>query len=182
MNGPLSSLRDTEVAAIFVIAVGATVSWGTLFPPLRPIIVRLELAPTTIHVQEVIGAWESAGLVDDAKRSVLIDLVWIVCYTSMLATVGELAARAADAGEMASAIRSVTAVLVYLAVAAGVLDYVENAGLWFLLAGNHAQPVPALTTVASGLKWLAVFVVAAVALPTLVFHCGSTLRDWVADH
>jgi len=176
VNAPLGVLRDSELATLFVIATGATLVWFSLFPRLRPNIIALELAPTTTCVRKVVGAWTSRGLLGDAKRSVVIDLVWIPFYTAMLASAAVLAERAAAAAEISP---PVVAMLVYVALTAGVLDYLENAGLWRLLTGHEAQPVPALTTLVSGLKWLAIFLVALEALATFAIHGVQELCAWI---
>lgn len=160
MGDPLDALRTAEVAILFAIFAGATLSWGALLPALKPSIVHLELARTTGGAQKVIAAWRAGKLLKAAKRSVLLDLVWIACYAPALATLGVLAGRAADSSTTA-------ALLTYAALAAGALDYVENVGLWRLLAGHTAQPWPAATTLVSGSKWL--LIVASLAGAAVLF-------------
>lgn len=177
MNAPLGVLRDSELTTLFMIATGATLVWFSLFPRLEPNIIRLELAPTTTRVRKIVGAWTARGLLGDAKRSVVIDLAWIPLYTAMLASAAVLAERAAAAAE----ISPLVALPVYVALAAGVLDYLENAGLWLLLTGHEAQPWPALTTLVSGLKWLAIVLVAAGAVAAFACHGAQELCAWIKD-
>lgn len=162
--------------AVLLGGCAATVGWATLFPVLDPSIVRLEFAPTTTSAQAVIIAWESHGQLGDAKRSVRIDLVWIVLYTPSLAAAAVLTARSAPARGAAPAVRSVLAALVYVAFAAGALDYVEDSGLWLMLDGHTAQPVPMLTTVVAATKWLGIGVVGGAALGCLAITGARRLR------
>ena len=179
MEAPLGSLRDGEVTTIFVIALGATAVWFLLFPPLRPTIVSLELARTTARVRRILGAWESHAMSKAAKRSVLTDLAWIPLYTVALAGLAILASRAAVAADAGETLPSAFAVLAYVALAAGALDYLENAGLWRLLGGHVAQPVPALTSLVSFLKWAAIFVIVSAGGLMLLGHGVRELCGWL---
>jgi hypothetical protein len=142
-------MRSSELGILLAVGLGGTATFARAFPKLRAEttpkgIVDLELPRTTARAEEVVAAWEAQGLDGAAKRSILVDVPFVVSYTGALAAYAALVARAGDAD---------ATLLVIGALAAGASDLVENALMWRMLGGRTAQPVPALTTVAAALKF-----------------------------
>jgi hypothetical protein len=119
--------------------------------------VSLELAWTQRRAGEIIKSWRDRHLNQAATRSVRLDFLFIVLYAAALALLGTLAGRAAG-GDLFSGEHGETlgGLLAIAAAAAGVCDYIENAGLLRMLSGHLRQPIPFATSAISSLKWLLV--------------------------
>ena len=142
-------MRSSELGILLAIGIGGAATLARAFPKLRTDttpkgIVDLELPRTTVRADEVVAAWKEQRLEGAAKRSILIDLPFVAAYTCALAAFAALMARLGDADATP---------LVLAAVAAGVLDLVENALMWRMLGEKTAQPLPALTTAAAAMKF-----------------------------
>lgn len=126
-------------------------------------IVDFELAGSVDRADEILAKWRAEGVVDDAKRIQVFDLIYPVIYAAALAG-GCLAA--AGAWGRAGRTRLATAgiAMAWVATAAAGFDYVENLGLGVSLWDEPATPWPQLAYVAAVLKFAAIYSSLAYAL------------------
>jgi hypothetical protein len=153
-------LRGSEVATLFAISAGAALTFMRLFPNLKTAvakkgIVSLQLAWSSARANAVIGSWRERHLDGSVKRSIYVDVLYIAGYSFAIAFLALLAGRAARASGLFSAhTADLTADFVAIgAWVAGACDCLENGGLLLLLRSTD-QPVPALTSSVSTIKWL----------------------------
>jgi hypothetical protein len=116
-------------------------------------IVDFELAGSVKETKKILATWESAGVVDNAKRIQLFDIVYPLIYTSALAG-GCVAAAGAWRRARAERFATVGIAMAWAAFAGAVFDYVENVGLAVSLWGHPASPWPQLSAVAGSLKFV----------------------------
>jgi hypothetical protein len=155
------SLRSAELSTLFAITFGSSLVWSRLFPRLRTDvapggIVSLQLAWTSPRASSITRSWRERHLEGAARRSIYVDFPFIVLYSFAIAFLALLAGRAADASSLASSdtASSAAAAAAIAAWTAGLCDYLENGGLLLILRGTTGQPLPALTSTLSAVKWL----------------------------
>ena len=171
MDDLLSFLSTAELGIVALVVTGLLVSWARFFPDLASRsghgIVAFELPKSTEGAQQILAAWQRAGLEKAARRSITVDWFFIVLYVLALVCAGVLVARAAEAlgGLDAGDASTVALVVAIAAVVAGVLDVLENLGMRRMLDGRVEAPVPQLTTWVSRGKW---FLLGLLALSLLV--------------
>jgi hypothetical protein len=126
-------------------------------------IVDFELAGSVDRANEIIATWQDEGVVDDAKRIQVFDLIYPLIYAAALAG-GCLAAGGAwgRAGRTQLAIAGIA--MAWVATAAAAFDYVENLGLGVSLWDEPVTPWPQLAYVAAVLKFAAIYSSLAYAL------------------
>jgi hypothetical protein len=117
-------------------------------------IIDFELAGSVDETEEILATWRAAGVIDEAKRIQLFDLVFPLIYCSALAGACVAAAAAWSRAGRPSLARAGIA-MAWVAFAAAVFDYVENAGLAVSLWGDPASPWPQIAWVAAILKFTA---------------------------
>ena len=112
-------------------------------------IVAFELAANFTRSFEILDGWSSAGLLDDAKRSIVTDYPFLVLYATSLGVAAaglsrRLSARNRDRWA------SWGPLVVWAALLAGAADAIENAFLWLQITGGargrYAFPAFAFAT------------------------------------
>jgi hypothetical protein len=156
---PFFWLPASALVLAFVIALVATmVMYRVLeafsppnLPGAPPGILALEFAGTTATVSARIAAWTTIdpNAIARATTQTRLDHLFIVAYVSACALGCALAARSLEPDLPVAA--RIGVALAWVAVLAGVLDVIENAGLFEMLNRNFAQSVVART------YWCAVF-------------------------
>ena len=152
--------RGSELATLFAISAGAALTFMRLFPNLKTAaakkgIVSLQLAWSSARAKAVIESWRERHLDDSVKRSIYVDFLYIAGYSFAIAFLALLAGRAARASGLfsthtADLMGNIVAIGAWVA---GACDCLENGGLLLLLRSTD-QPVPALTSSVSTVKWL----------------------------
>lgn len=147
------SPSDGDLGVLLAVVTGWMVFIFRLFPNLKtPAVPRgifnLQFAFTTKHATAVVDDWRVRDHIKAARRSLLTDVAFVVTYVTALVIVAVLVNHAADAGHVGPG--------VVVALLAGVLDLIENAGLAWQLRDDdrQAQPVPLLTSLAATGKLL----------------------------
>ena len=159
MDDLFSFLSTAELGIVTLVVAGFLVSWVRFFPDLKAKsghgIVAFELPKSTEGAQQILAAWQRAGLLKAARRSITVDWLFIALYVLALACLGVLAARAAATtdGFDADAAESVALLLVLVSLVVGALDVLENLGMKRMLDGQVARPVPEATTWIARAKW-----------------------------
>jgi uncharacterized membrane protein (DUF2068 family) len=174
VDAPLESLRAAELAVVLTGALGLMSAWSVLFPRLNTEaaprgIVSLELCWTADRARRIVDSWERQRMSRGAKRSVFLDVPFILFYTSALAVLGLLAARAASATGMLGDRHAETAaaLVAIAALAAAILDLIEDLGLWLMLRGHFVNGLPSATSHVALAKWTIVALIVAAALAAL---------------
>jgi hypothetical protein len=156
-------LACVAIAALLPIALGSVVHPLHEDEPGGESIVDFELAGSVDRADEILAKWRAEGVVDDAKRIQVFDLIYPLIYAAALAG-GCLAATGAwgRAGRKRLAIAGIA--MAWVATAAAGFDYVENLGLGVSLWDEPATPWPQLAYVAAVLKFAAIYSSLAYAL------------------
>ncbi len=133
-------------------------------------ILCLEFATTATAVEQVLHAWkntapETGNVLLAAKLNTYLDFIFLFFYSLLLSALCYRLARILFARPIVSKIFSV---LSGIALAAGVLDIVENVGMLFSLNGQVSDATALMTCVSAKLKWGLVFGV-----------IGSIAAGWV---
>jgi hypothetical protein len=115
-------------------------------------IVEFELAGSVTETKEILATWRAAGVVDDAKRIQLFDVIYPLIYCSALAGAC-VAAAGAWRNVRRPSLAKVGIAMAWVAFAAAVFDYVENVGLAVSLWGHPHSPWPQVSWVAAVLKF-----------------------------
>jgi hypothetical protein len=151
------------IAALLPIVLGSVVHPLHEDEPGGESIVDFELAGSVDRADEILAKWRAEGVVDDAKRIQVFDLIYPLIYAAALAG-GCLAAAGAwgRAGRTRLAIAGIA--MAWVATAAAGFDYVENLGLGVSLWDEPATPWPQLAYVAAVLKFAAIYSSLAYAL------------------
>ena len=137
--------------ALGLFAVGKTA--GQLKTPESPHnAISLELAWSERRAQEIVGAWRREKLIEEARRHLRWDNVFIFLYSTLAALGGVMAARAffparAGAGFHAALLAA------WLPWLAGLLDYVENWAICRMLDGFEGGALPRLATSCAAVKF-----------------------------
>ncbi len=135
-------------------------------PPLR-----LQFAWSEVRASKILDKWSDAD-----KRAVrlnlALDFVFIVIYVVGLTVACALAANALDAARWPGG-GGMGGVFVRAIIIAGLLDAVENVAQLLMLAGQKAQPWPALASVCASIKFVLATVTVLYALyggAAFVYH------------
>lgn len=132
-------------------------------------IVGFELIGSWTRAEPLLDRWGAEGRA--AARTTLWwdTALFIPAYTVLLGTLaGCVASHAADRGWTGWA--DVAVVCLYAMGAVALCDYVENAGLFRVLARDHNLNYPRIVTTASTIKWwLVAAVVVTIATVALLF-------------
>jgi hypothetical protein len=157
----LDHLRGSELGILFAIGAGAALTSMRLFPNLKTDVARngivsLQLAWRSSRAAAVIGSWRERHLDGAVKRSIYVDFLYIASYTAAITFLALLTGRATKASGLfsdhtADLTADFTAIAAWIA---GTCDCLENFGLLGQLDGATWQPVPALTSTISAIKWL----------------------------
>jgi hypothetical protein len=131
---------------IYVMAITST----TLKTAATPIgILNLEFAYNNVKTAAVVKAWAPNNTIDNisvAKNNTYYDFIFLGFYASFLFFTGK---------KIAQIKNSTTGMLIAKgAIAAGVLDIAENAGMLMTLSGNASGTIALLTVIFSVIKWL----------------------------
>jgi hypothetical protein len=170
-------LLGSELAILFTIAAGCALTSMRLFPSLKTNvasgIVSLQLAWTSERAAAIVGSWRERHLEGAAKRSLYVDyFLYIPCYTAAITFLALLTARAVKVSGLswfsahsADLTGDFTAAAAWIA---GTCDCLENVGLLRQLGGATDQPVPALTSTVSMIKWVLALAAALFSLTLLI--------------
>jgi hypothetical protein len=119
-------------------------------------IVDFELAGSVDRAEEILATWRREGVLDDAKRIQIFDLIFPLIYSAALAG-GCLAAAGAWARSGRARLAAAGVAMAWVATAAAGFDYVENLGLDISLWDEPAAPWPQVAFVAAILKFTAIY-------------------------
>jgi hypothetical protein len=185
----VTSLRFLAPSTREVAAATATIEKGRcgLVPGLETLglchgIVLLELAPDRTSAQQVVDALRAPpDRIEAAETNVRYDYLFIPSYVAFLGFLGMTAVRLREVLCTTRPI-AVLYLVVGLQLAAGILDGVENVGLFRMLeAAEIPQGVPGLTSWAARIKWwlagaglIAPTIALVVMLPRLRKSSGAT--------
>jgi hypothetical protein len=153
-RGPL--LACLAVAAVLPVVLGAIVH------PLHEdraggeSIVDFELAGSVDRANEILATWRAEGVLDDAKRIQVFDLIYPLIYAAALAG-GCLAAAGAWARTGRARLAAAGIAMAWVASASAGFDYLENLGLGISLWDEPAAPWPQLAYAAAILKFAAIY-------------------------
>lgn len=127
-----------------------------------PGIVALEFAGTSTKAEAIVKTWASHRLVEAAITGVRWDYLFILAYSTLLALTCVMATGPVNRCGLPGTGFGIP--LAWLQTVAGALDAVENVGLFQMLRGDHAAPVPLVTQWCATLKFAFVIAGAAFAL------------------
>jgi hypothetical protein len=157
----VTSLRFLAPSSRDVAAATAPIEKGRcgLVPGLETLglchgIVLLQLAPDRASAQQVIDALRAPPeRIEAAETNVRYDYLFIPSYVALLGFLGMTAVRLREVLDTTRPI-AILYLVVGLQLLAGILDGVENAGLFKMLeAVDIPQWVPCLTSWAARIKW-----------------------------
>lgn len=118
-------------------------------------IVDFELAGDKARAAEVLQAWAAENKLGNARRSLLVDMAWILCYTLAMVCGCALAA-----SQFPGRFGWLAGLIVAAQPAAGALDYAENLALLralgeFERGGEQAMSAgpPRLAALCAGMKF-----------------------------
>ncbi len=158
--------KNLSVAAIGCVIMLIIMRWqgAGLITPVSPKgIVDLELATTTLRVQELLLRWNMASL----KMNIWLDFLFIVSYVLFFSIATETVSNKwPDPGFM----RKAGLWLARLAYVAGVFDIAENLLMLQTVSGNHTNASLHLTYYCAILKFgliACIVVYLLVSLPTI---------------
>jgi hypothetical protein len=138
---------------------------ATLKTAATPIgILNLEFAYNNVKIATVVNAWTPNSIIDNitvAKNNTYYDFIFLAFYASFLfVTCKKIAQiKTSNAGKL----------IANGAIAAGILDIAENAGMLFTLSGNLSGTVAFITTVCSLIKWAMAITAALYCLAGIVY-------------
>lgn len=116
-------------------------------------ILNLEFAYNSQQAAAVINAWQPGGKIQAANTNTIYDFNFILFYSIFLFTGCNMVAR-----RYAGSLNGIGRVLAKCAVAAGLLDVLENTGMLLTLHGHLNDSITLFTVICSGIKWaLALF-------------------------
>jgi hypothetical protein len=119
-------------------------------------IVDFELAGSVDRANEILATWRAEGVLDDAKRIQIFDLIYPLIYAAALAG-GCLAAAAAWGRAGRARLAAAGVAMAWVASAAAGFDYVENLALGVSLWDEPASPWPQIAYGAAVLKFAAIY-------------------------
>ena len=149
-------LACVAVAAVLPIVLGEIVHPLHENEPGGESIVDFELAGSVDRANEILATWRSEGVLDDAKRIQIFDLIYPFIYAAALAG-GCVAAAGAWARRGRARLAAAGILMAWVATAAIVFDYVENLGLAVSLWDEPVTPWPQIAYVAAVLKFIAIY-------------------------
>jgi hypothetical protein len=117
-------------------------------------IVDFEVAGSVSKADEILATWRAEGVIDNAKRIQIFDLVYPLIYASAIAG-GCVAAAGAWRRARRPSLGALGIAMAWVAFAAAAFDYIENAGLMVSLWDEPASPWPQISYVAAVLKFTA---------------------------
>jgi hypothetical protein len=161
---PIQLVPAPLAVALFIASVGAFLFLATKTIDRRlriegaPLgIVSLELAGTSERTRFIMDAW-GPELQDRARTVQRWDYPFIIAYTLVLAfAVAGVGVILRDQRFIAE----LSGIFAWAAVAAGVLDVVENLALTRVLNSETSQPWPRIAQIAAGGKFVLLFAIAA---------------------
>ncbi len=129
---------------ILIFAIGAVVlRWIDSTPPG---IIEFELAKTIENANQMVSTWEAADVLPQKKFSILFDYLFIVGYAgSIFLILKEWFDKTGKIGVQ---------ILRYLPILAGILDAIENFGLWQIVSHNGNQFYASLAFYSASIKFL----------------------------
>jgi hypothetical protein len=138
-------------------------------------IISLELAARTDAVLSVIESWEEAGstdgeLIQVAIRNTWLDFLFLTCYSLFLFTAARQLSSFFKCKKFFNAVA-------LAALAAGLLDIIENAGMLQSLQGKGSPLIALLTAIAAYCKWITVFFVIGFLLTAGIIRLFRQKRD-----
>ena len=124
-------------------------------------IINLELANNAIDVQNILNAWENdisqnRDVIADAKKNTWLDFIFLLFYSSLFYFLCKKLISYFKAGSLWKRIGNAVAIG---AIAAGLLDVVENIGMLKSLNENVSDNIALLTASCSTLKWVLIFII-----------------------
>jgi hypothetical protein len=148
---------------VMIYVMGKTSS--TLKTAATPIgILNLEFAYNNAKTAAVVHAWAPNNTIDNitvAKNNTYYDFIFLAFYASFLF---------ASSKKIAQIKNSNTGILIANgAIAAGILDIAENAGMLFTLSGNVSGAVAFITVVCAAIKWVLAIIAALYCLAGIVY-------------
>jgi hypothetical protein len=132
-------------------------------------ILNLELASSESQVSAILNTWD-ADKVDAAKLNTALDFIFLVFYSLFLFTACNTIAQ-----RFTGFVRQTGIALAYGALAAGMLDVVENIGMLVSLYGNTSDWVSIITCLAAVIKWV-------LALAALAFVLIMAIPYWMSKN
>ena len=165
------SHRRTALIVLVIAAVLPTVL-GAITKPLHEdvtgeSIIDFEVAGSVERANEILDAWQSEGVVDNAKAIQVFDLVYPLIYSFALAGLCIAAVGAWRRREKLGWARFGIA-MAWVAFAAAVFDYVENVGLDISLWDQPKDPWPRISQIAAYGKFICIYAALAYALTGIV--------------
>jgi hypothetical protein len=146
------SRRRLALIAVSVLALLPTVG-GAITKPLHEdvtgeSIIDFELAGSVDRAEEILAAWRTEDVIDDAKAIQVFDLVYPLIYSTALAGLCIAAAGAwRRRGRIGWARLGIA--MAWVALVAAGFDYVENLGLGITLWDHPMSPWPQVSLVAA---------------------------------
>jgi len=131
-------------------------------------IIALELPWTGTRAHEVVDSWKSDRLKHTAYWQVLLDFIFIAGYVSLLVAMALVAQRGANAAGL-TFLAYLAGLGVYGAVAAGILDCLENFGMLVMLSGCINTPIALITSICSFMKWALLALVLLTGIAAFLF-------------
>ena len=124
-------------------------------------ILNLEFAYNTTKTAGVINAWEPNNNITVAKNNTYYDFIFLAFYATFLFFTCK---------KIAEIKNSNTGLLIANgAIAAGILDIAENAGMLFTLSGNVSNTVALITVICAAIKWMLAITAAFYCLAGIVY-------------
>ena len=129
---------------------------ATLKTPATPKgIIDLEFAYTGAKASAIINSWSSTGAINNvrvAKINTWLDFIFLFFYSFLLYNACKLLA-----GNFSGFIFSMGQIIAKGALAAGICDVLENAGMLLILQGHISDAFTMLTFIFSIIKWILAF-------------------------
>jgi len=112
-------------------------------------ILNLEFARNSQQATEIIHAWQPGNNIAAAEKNTIYDFLFIFFYTIFLMQGCKMVAT-----RYSGAIQQTGLLLSSCAIAAGLLDVLENAGMLMTLHGHINDGITLFTVIASVIKWI----------------------------
>lgn len=136
----------TATMIVVIIKTGAT-----LQPATTNGILDLELAYSTAKATNVINAWAATDNINAAKTNTWFDFIFIFFYSLFLYNTCNFLSKS-----FTSFLNRAGRLLAKAAIAAGILDILENMGMLITLNGFISSGITFLTAFFSFIKWMLV--------------------------
>jgi hypothetical protein len=114
-------------------------------------IINLEFPWTEERAASIVKVWSGRGLVGKAVQQTELDFILLLLYPAALSLAGTMVVGSGD-GPLAAAVSFFS----WAVLLCTPLDAFENLMILRMLSGSSASPVPQLTTISAGLKFLLV--------------------------